>query len=59
MMRIDALLFDALLHKYHIDQAKLEYLPAYFNGKIYTASEVFLNHIFPIKKTWKIYLNHH
>ena len=37
----DALLFDALLHKYHKDQADSEYLPAYFNGKIYTASEVF------------------
>lgn len=37
----DSLLFDALLHKYHIDQANSEYLPAYFNGKIYAASEVF------------------
>ena len=37
----DALLFDALLHKYHTDQADSEYLPAYFNGKIYSASEVF------------------
>ena len=37
----DALLFDALLHKYHTDQADSEYLPAYFNGKMYTASEVF------------------
>lgn len=37
----DALLFDALLHKYYTDQADSEYLPAYFNGKIYDASEVF------------------
>ena len=37
----DALLFDALLQKYHTDQADSEYLPAYFNGKMYTASEVF------------------
>ena len=37
----DALLFDALLHKYHVDQINSEYLPAYFNGKIYTATEVF------------------
>ena len=37
----DALLFDALLDKYHTDQADSEYLPAYFNGKMYTASEVF------------------
>lgn len=37
----DALLFDALLHKYYTDQADSKYLPAYFNGKIYDASEVF------------------
>ena len=37
----DALLFDALLHKYQTDQADSEYLPPYFNGKMYTASEVF------------------
>ena len=37
----DALLFDALIHKYYTDQADSEYLPAYFNGKIYAASEVF------------------
>ena len=37
----DAQLFDALLHKYHVDQSNSEYLPAYFNGKIYTATEVF------------------
>ena len=37
----DALLFDALLHKYYTDQADSEYLPAYFNGKIYAAPEVF------------------
>ena len=37
----DALLFDALLQKYYTDQADSDYLPAYFNGKIYAASEVF------------------
>lgn len=42
----DALLFDALLDKYYIDQADSEYLPAYFNGKIYTASEVFFKSYF-------------
>ena len=39
--KTDALLFDALLYKYYIDQVDSEYLPAYFNGKTYTASEVF------------------
>ena len=34
-------MFDALLHKYHKDQADSEYLPAYFNGNIYSATEVF------------------
>ena len=37
----DALLFDALLNKYYIDQVDSEYLPAYFNGKTYTTSEVY------------------
>ena len=46
----DALLFDALLHKYHIDQADSEYLPAYFNGKMYTASEVFSKSYFSNKE---------
>ena len=47
----DALLFDALLQKYHIDQADSEYLPAYFlMVKFMLPLKCFLNHILPIKK---------
>ena len=37
----DELLFEALFDKYAADQVNSDYLPAYFKGKTYTASEVF------------------
>lgn len=42
----DAQLFDALFEKYALEQANSAYLPSYFNGKTYTAEQVFAKSYF-------------
>jgi hypothetical protein len=53
----DELLFDALFKKYALEQADSEYLPAYFNGKTYSATEVFSKSYFATKEKLEDLLN--
>ena len=53
----DELLFDALFKKYELEQADSEYLPAYFNGKTYSAKEVFSKSYFASQEQLEDLLN--
>ncbi|MFQ3268994.1 MAG: hypothetical protein ACI9B2_000797 [Flavobacteriales bacterium] len=53
----DELLFDALFKKYELEQADSEYLPAYFNGKTYSAKEVFSKSYFASQEKLEDLLN--
>ncbi|MEZ7838540.1 MAG: S46 family peptidase [Flavobacteriales bacterium] len=53
----DELLFDALFKKYELEQADSDYLPAYFNGKTYSANEVFSKSYFASQEKLEDLLN--
>jgi len=53
----DELLFDALFKKYALEQADSEYLPTYFKGKTYSATEVFSKSYFATKEKLEDLLN--